>query len=949
MSAPAAHPWGFARAVVGATSPWTSPPSSPWIASPSFEAALEDGPPDGARPVETDPARPVEDPIPIDRWTARIITAGVVVACVVFTWLQLQPNLLLSGAVPAGGDMGAHVWGPAYLRDHLLADFRLTGWSPDWYAGFPAYQFYMVVPALFVVLADTVLSYAVAFKLVSVAGILAMPLAALVMGKLFRLPFPGPALLATATMPFVFDTTFTIYGGNIASTLAGEFAFAISLSLLLVYVGFLARGLETGRHRAVTAVLFALVATCHPIPLLGLASLLTVAILGWHLVRAAASERPGPAVRSTLWWAVSSLGVGSALSAFWILPFVLRGDYLNDMGWERLATDGRSMLMHLLHVGNTSRPWEGWDADLLRTVPVLWGIVVILAVVGAVVSWARREQLGCVLTLAGLGLVLMFRFLPQGRLWNARLLPFFYLVLYFLAALGRAGGGPPGPVDARPGGRRRRGGHGGPDGRRPAVGDAWPAASAPPTAAGSSPALSTKESFVKSWARWNYSGYEGKTTYREYYDVIQTMDRVGRERGCGRALWEYEQTRLNGYGTPMALMLLPHWTDGCIGSMEGLFFEASATTPYHFLMQSMLSARPSRPQRDLPYRNFDIDLGVQQLQLMGIRYYLAFTEQAVEAARAHPDLTEVARAGGDPARQQQLQLGQHRPGPARPDAALGGLRGGRVTAGGAPVVPARGGGRRGSGPGQLAAGGGGLLQQPRSVGHLPGGRRSPRVAPGRRWPTPRRRRCRSTNPSVVTDVETGRERISFRVDADSLRKPVLVKASYFPNWQVEGALGPYRVMPNLMVVVPTSTEVTLSYGDTPVDYLAWALTLFGLGALVVLARRPALRVARPPAETASDEGGRGGDWLDEHRGGTVGWVWAESDQPLTVPARRSPAGPRPARPCARRFASGEPPGHPPTQTPGGRRLRSRNRGPSRATATAGPAADRAPPAPRRRR
>ena len=61
---------------------------------------------------------------------------------------HLQPDLLLANTTPAGGDMGAHVWGPAYLRDHLLPHGRLTGWTPDWYAGFPAYQFYMVVPSL---------------------------------------------------------------------------------------------------------------------------------------------------------------------------------------------------------------------------------------------------------------------------------------------------------------------------------------------------------------------------------------------------------------------------------------------------------------------------------------------------------------------------------------------------------------------------------------------------------------------------------------------------------------------------------------------------------------------------------------------------------------------------------------------------------------------------------
>src|SRR5690606_22345730 len=83
------------------------------------------------------------------------------------------------------------------------------------------------------------------------------------------------------------------------------------------------------------------------------------------------------------------------------------------------------------------------------------------------------------------------------------------------------------------------------------------------------------KSFITGWAKWNYSGYEGKAAYGEYHDVVQTMARVGEEHGCGRAFWEYEK-ELDRYGTPMALMLLPYWTDGCIGSMEGLFFEASS-------------------------------------------------------------------------------------------------------------------------------------------------------------------------------------------------------------------------------------------------------------------------------------------------------------------------------------------------------------------------------------
>src|SRR4029077_21178381 len=77
-------------------------------------------------------------------------------------------------------------------------------------------------------------------------------------------------------------------------------------------------------------------------------------------------------------------------------------------------------------------------------------------------------------------------------------------------------------------------------------------------------------------------------SYPEFYRLVQTMKQVGVDHGCGRAMWEYEDQH-NRYGSPMEPMLLPFFTDSCIGSMEGLYFEASATTPYHFINSTELS------------------------------------------------------------------------------------------------------------------------------------------------------------------------------------------------------------------------------------------------------------------------------------------------------------------------------------------------------------------------
>jgi hypothetical protein len=88
----------------------------------------------------------------------------------------------------------------------------------------------------------------------------------------------------------------------------------------------------------------------------------------------------------------------------------------------------------------------------------------------------------------------------------------------------------------------------------------------------------------------------------------------------------------------------------------------------------------------------------------------------------------------------------------------------------------------------------------------------------------------NTELATVTDVVQGRSSVSFRVD--KVGTPILVRTSYFPNWGVSGAKGPYRVAPNMMVVVPTDNEVKLSFGWSFLDVLAYVLSIGGIAVLV---------------------------------------------------------------------------------------------------------------------
>ncbi|MGH9113837.1 MAG: hypothetical protein ACRDZN_16285, partial [Acidimicrobiales bacterium] len=541
-------------------------------------------------------------------------------------------------------------------------------------------------------------------------------------------------------------------------------------------------------------------------------------------------------VSESVRWLTPTLVVGGLLSAFWVGPFFLRRAYLNDMGWEKLPYTDRDP---------PETVWQYLLPSVTPDVDLRW--VFALALVGAGLSLALRLRVGIFLLLTTILMGIAFVVTPEGRLWNGRLLPFYYLTALLLAAVAvsetirtvmllarerRAEPAAAGvltaigslavmlvvvgtPLGALPLSERIEGGY------------QWPRHSPVKTTA-------TPESFVASWAKWNYTGYELKDSYREYYDVVRTMQQVGEDEGCGRAFWEYEK-ELDRYGTPMALMLLPHWTGGCIGSMEGLFFEASATTPFHFLTQVELSTAPSAAQRDLPYGPFDIDKGVDHLQLMGVKYYMATSDNAIAAARQQPDLSEIAASAPwvifEVAGSEVVEPVANQP------AVVTGIDDSQLE----------------------------WVEEPHDESGKFFGPAIQWFTDASWWDVPLASRgpdewqrvevgehpdADAVDPVDVSGITIEDDSISF--DVDQLGVPVLVKMSYFPNWQVSGAEGPYRVAPNFMVVVPNDTHVELTYGRTWVEWFSYGLTAVGLVGLALIARRgayrfsPARRAGRPP-------------------------------------------------------------------------------------------------------
>ena len=251
-----------------------------------------------------------------------------------------------------------------------------------------------------IALLNVVFPYAVAFKIVTVLGTVTLPAAAWGFGKLAGFRRPVPVLMAAAMLPYLFNTSYTIDGGNLTSTLAGEFSFSLALTTGMLFLGVFAYALRTGRLRGLAALLFAVTVLCHVVPALAFAGVAVVLALS--------------RTRLSAFRVLVPVGVvGGLLAAFWLLPFGADLQYSSSMGYLRIP------------------------GILDNLVPTGCIFMVVPAAIGALIALLRRDRFAIVLALGGVGAGAAFAELPSGLVYNGRWLPFWFLFVALLARRSR--------------------------------------------------------------------------------------------------------------------------------------------------------------------------------------------------------------------------------------------------------------------------------------------------------------------------------------------------------------------------------------------------------------------------------------------------------------------------------------------------------------------------------
>jgi len=700
-----------------------------------------------------------------------------------FVLWNVSPADLMRNTTTVGGDTPAHLYLMSHLREQLFHHGRLISWAGGWWCGFPMFQYYFILPYLAAVLLGVLIPQAVAFKLVSVAGMVMTPLCAYWAARLWRLPRPVPMVMAMAMVPFLFVQSHTMWGVNTASTLAGMISNSWSFALLLPALASAGRDSEDGVIRRRTVFLMTLVLASHFFTsVMMFLSLAIIPVLGWIQYRGSGGKGHDTSDTATTAGGLRSLRVlflesllTVLLMAWWLVPLVAKSAFSVDFGIN-------------------------WDVTLWRSFPDYTAGLLVFAGIALVTATRSVNRYGSVLLLLWMLLsgVLLFQFgfAMSPVFVNVRLWPFVFFSLVALAAVGL------GTILQRVRGV-----------------SVWLVAltlvvllavkmgdSLNGTLSG--PGL------TRSWARWNYSGLEAKPGASVFHKLVMPL------KGTPGRLANDLCEENNQIGSSRVFELAPYLAGKAV--LEGGLVNSALGSLYAYTIQGETSASCAGFPTIVTPQVFNFIHATRHLELFNVKHFIARGAITKEALRQHPawrfvdreqewELYELMSHEGrmvfiPPRMPVAVQTTRWKEGSLEwlttPGAsaqfviwAADGFPPKTLdeTTFHAVLAEWRKGGTNGMGP--LLSGSG---------------------------------------TGCIRDEEVTDDHIRFKTSA--IGQPHIVKMSWFPNWKARGAARVYRVSPGFMLVFPEQESVELYYGTTVSDGVGYALTLLGCLGLIGVRR-----------------------------------------------------------------------------------------------------------------
>ncbi len=286
-----------------------------------------------------------------------------------FLMVFFDVRYLFYDTIVTGGDTASWHGVANHMLRVLLPNGRLTGWDMGNFCGYPNFSFYFIPLFLLAVLPSYIfgIPLTIALKFAIMSGIFLLPLMTYFGLRSLRYSFPIPVIGASASLLFMFNELYTMFGGNTLSTLVGEFCYMFAFAMFVYFIGSLYKGLCTNSGAVKNGILLAVIGLSHLFVFIPAIFLL----IYWFFQKG----------NVRYLFKVSLLAFG--LMAFWILPLMAyRYPYTTPvyMIWQAFVDwhyTFMGIFIILLFIGprltlcamgqqaDTKPVWKSWDLPML--------------------------------------------------------------------------------------------------------------------------------------------------------------------------------------------------------------------------------------------------------------------------------------------------------------------------------------------------------------------------------------------------------------------------------------------------------------------------------------------------------------------------------------------------------------------------------------------------------
>lgn len=193
-------------------------------------------------------------------WLMTLLTFAVVYLILTYRmnlrWVFLDTRL-------CGGDSASWHQVMLFLRDELIPNGRLFGYDLSNLFGYNNFQFYFIPPFLIAALLSYIMPATIALKIATLLGSFLLPLAAFYTGKAMTGKARGGRLAAVLSLVFLYNPSYSMFGGNLYSTLAGEFSYSFAFAAFVFYIGVVFKTFKEGKSPFAAGLLLGLIGLSH--------------------------------------------------------------------------------------------------------------------------------------------------------------------------------------------------------------------------------------------------------------------------------------------------------------------------------------------------------------------------------------------------------------------------------------------------------------------------------------------------------------------------------------------------------------------------------------------------------------------------------------------------------------------------------------------------------------